>query len=151
MNPDFDYCTFLSKMHFFLFFLFVCLKPKYDLLTSHSVRDVCGSNLQTNLEDIKSHRRVYCIEFSLVDKVSFLATEAILLSVIYFKTRDPINNQSIDVQTLADMITLNLVGLNIYSFIVYRVTFQRHRQFHVDTSGCLFVFFSTLCSLRLKQ
>lgn len=93
----------------FLFFI-VCLKPKYDLLTSHSVRDVCGSNLQTNLEDIKSHRRVYCIEFSFVDKVSFLATEAIVLSVIYFKTRDPINNQSIDVQTLVDMMTLNLVG-----------------------------------------
>ena len=80
-----------------------------------------------------------------MDKVSFLATEAIVLSVIYFNTRDPINNQSIDVQTLADMMTLNLVGffrggLNIYSFIIYRVTFQLQRQFHVDTSGCLFFF-----------
>lgn len=39
------------------------------------------AQIVTNLEDIKSHWRVYCIEFSLVDKVSFLATEAVVLSV----------------------------------------------------------------------
>lgn len=97
------------------------------------------AQILTNLEDIKSHWSVYCIEFSLVDNMSFPATEAI---VLYIFRLDPTNNQLIDVQNLtsvrADMLMSCLSvcsfygGLNICSLIIYRVTFQL--QFHVDTS-----------------
>lgn len=48
---------------------------------------MCVAQILTNLEDIKSHWRVYCIEFSLVDNVSFLATEIVIIVLSVSTTR----------------------------------------------------------------
>lgn len=71
------------------------------MICSHVLqsRKTCAAQIFANLEDIKSHWSVYCIEFSLVDDAGFLATEAIVLSLYL----DPINNQSIDVHSLTSV------------------------------------------------
>lgn len=72
MSPDFSYCTFLPR----------CTFINLNMIYSQVIQSgTCVAQILTNLEDIKSHWRVYCIEFGLVDKVSFLATEAIVLSI----------------------------------------------------------------------
>lgn len=88
-------------MHFF--------EPKYDLLTTHSVRDMCGSNLnqsrgyKISLESLL-HRVQSCGQREFPSYRSHCP--------LYFFRLDPMNNQSIDVQTLtsvrADMPTSNV-------------------------------------------
>lgn len=71
MSPDFSYCTFLPR----------CTFLNLNMFCSQVIQSgTCVAQILTNL-DIKSHWRVYCIEFSLVDKVGFLATDAIVLSI----------------------------------------------------------------------
>lgn len=63
---------FPPKMHFL----------NLNMICSQVIQSgTCVAQILTNLEDIKSHWRVYCIEFSLVDKVGFLATDAIVPSI----------------------------------------------------------------------
>lgn len=73
MSPDFHYCTIVPRCTFWIEVLFA----HNSVIQSGT----CVAQIFTNLEDIKSHWRVYCIEFSRVDKGRFLATEAIVLSI----------------------------------------------------------------------
>lgn len=93
MSPDFNYCTFLPRCTFFFL-------PKYDLLTSHSVRDVCGSNLNQS--------RGYKISLeSLLHRVQPYGQREFPSyrshCPLYLFRLDPINNQSIDVQSLTSV------------------------------------------------
>lgn len=71
-------------------------EPKYDLLTSHSVRDTCGSNLnqsrgyKISLESLL-HRVQSCGQSEFPSYRSHCP--------LYLFRLDPINNQSIDVQS----------------------------------------------------
>lgn len=71
-------------------------KPKYDLLTSHSVRDMCGSNLNQS--------RGYKISLeSLLHRVQSRGQSEFPSyrshCPLYLLRLDPINNQSTDVRT----------------------------------------------------
>ncbi len=105
-----------------LFSSFFFLKPKYDLLTSHSVRDMCGSNLnqsrgyKISLESLL-HRVQSC------GQSEFPSYRSTLSSLFRL---DPVNDQSINQCSKPHMPTSNLSvgGLNIDSFIIYRATFH---------------------------
>lgn len=91
MSPDFNYCTFLPRCTSFFFF-----KPKHDLLTSHSVRDMCGSNLNQS--------RGYKIALeSLLHRVQSYGQSEFPSyrshCPLYFRL-DPTNNKPTDVQKL---------------------------------------------------
>lgn len=78
---------FPPKMHFF--------KPKYVLLTSHSVRDMCGSNLNQSRYKISLESLLHRVQSC--GQSGFPSYRC--HCPLYFLRLDPVNNQLTDAQT----------------------------------------------------
>lgn len=74
MGLDFSYCTFLPRCTF--------SNPKCNFANKSFGRGKRAAQIFTDVKDIKSDWRIYCIEFLLADEGRLVATEAAVLRLL---------------------------------------------------------------------